>query len=242
MNDSAAYYAAEILQPDRKWSWLEQKWQGDHKKRPILDTAREAVQALWEEEYKGKFDHSQSSTLPSRPRPTNQRDPRSRHPNDGFGALSEYRKLPSADLQTGDAYQAYLISGLEGQSTDTDPLHYWNTRASSQPDLARFAFDMLAIPVSSAECERVFSSSKLLLSDARNRLKPDVIEANECLRAWFAGGRKDSAAEIPDNQRQNLSCEETRDISWDAEDTSDDEDSEEDSEEEGSDTDEENIE
>jgi hAT family C-terminal dimerisation region len=42
---------------------------------------------------------------------------------------------------------------------------------------------MLALPVSSAECERVFSSAKLLITDRRSRLKPDIIEANECLKA-----------------------------------------------------------
>src|SRR5579871_5398493 len=55
----------------------------------------------------------------------------------------------------------------------------------TQPDLARFALDMLAIPAMSAECERVFSSAKHLITDARNRLNPDIIEANECLKHWF---------------------------------------------------------
>ena len=44
---------------------------------------------------------------------------------------------------------------------------------------------MLAIPMMSAECERVFSSAKHLITDARNRLNPDIIEANECLKHWF---------------------------------------------------------
>ena len=30
----------------------------------------------------------------------------------------------------------------------------------------------------------LFSSAKLLLTDQRQRLKDDVIEANVCLRAW----------------------------------------------------------
>jgi len=64
----------------------------------------------------------------------------------------------------------------------------------TQPDLARFALDMLAIPAMSAECERVFSSAKHLITDARNRLNPDIIEANECLKHWFgkAEEEKDS--------------------------------------------------
>jgi hypothetical protein len=44
---------------------------------------------------------------------------------------------------------------------------------------------MLAIPMMSAECERIFSSAKHLITDSRNRLNPEIIEANECLKHWF---------------------------------------------------------
>ena len=54
------------------------------------------------------------------------------------------------------------------------------------------ALDMLAIPSISGECERIFSSAKLMLNDRRNRLNPDIIEANECLRNWF--GKPNAAA------------------------------------------------
>ena len=53
------------------------------------------------------------------------------------------------------------------------------------------AIDMLCIPAMSAECERVFSSAKLLISQRRNRLTADMIEACECLRAWIIAGMKD---------------------------------------------------
>ena len=76
---------------------------------------------------------------------------------------------------------------------------------ASQPDLARFAFDMLALPATSAECERVFSSAKLLITASRNRLLPDIIEANECLRSWFGKPEKvlsDHVEESDDVQEQ----------------------------------------
>jgi hypothetical protein len=41
----------------------------------------------------------------------------------------------------------------------------------------------------SSECERLFSSAKLLLSDRRARMKEDIIEASECLRYWYAADR-----------------------------------------------------
>jgi hypothetical protein len=172
-DESAAYYAAEVLQPRRKWSWFRQEWLGDDEKRPWIDTAQKAVQQLWEEEYKGKFG-APELTLVSRPR----------HPNDEFGAFSEHRRIRTVTPTSSDSYQSYISCDPEGQPAD-DPLNYWNSRIRSQPDLARFALDMLALPVSSAECERIFSSAKLLITSSRNRLHPNIIEANECLRAWF---------------------------------------------------------
>jgi len=44
---------------------------------------------------------------------------------------------------------------------------------------------MLAIPLISAECERVFSFAKHLVTDTHNRLKADIIKANECLKSWY---------------------------------------------------------
>ena len=80
----------------------------------------------------------------------------------------------------------------EVYSTSTDvnvtdlPAWWSNQEAQSQdPGLVKLAYDMLAIPAMSASCERLFSSAKLLLTDVRNRLDADHIEANECLKAWM---------------------------------------------------------
>jgi hypothetical protein len=66
-----------------------------------------------------------------------------------------------------------------------DLCEFWALHENEYPSLARMAFDILSIPAMSAECERVFSSTKLLLTDRRARMKEDIIEASECLRAWF---------------------------------------------------------
>jgi hypothetical protein len=67
-------------------------------------------------------------------------------------------------------------------------LQYWNVQAINTPSLAQMALDLLSIPAMAAECERVFSSSKILISDHWNRLRDDIIEANECLRYWHQKG------------------------------------------------------
>ena len=68
------------------------------------------------------------------------------------------------------------------------PLQYWIQQESMHPQLSRFAFDMLSIPAMSTECERVFSSAKLLISDTRNRLGDDIIEVSECMKSWLNQG------------------------------------------------------
>jgi hypothetical protein len=40
----------------------------------------------------------------------------------------------------------------------------------------------------SAECERVFSSAKKLITPERNRLHEEIIEASECLKNWWDNG------------------------------------------------------
>jgi hypothetical protein len=37
----------------------------------------------------------------------------------------------------------------------------------------------------STECERVFSSTKKLITSERNALAEDIIETYECLKAWW---------------------------------------------------------
>jgi hypothetical protein len=45
--------------------------------------------------------------------------------------------------------------------------------------------ELMGIPAMSDELERMFHSAKLLISDLRNRLADDVIQASECLKSWI---------------------------------------------------------
>jgi len=47
------------------------------------------------------------------------------------------------------------------------------------------AVDILSVPAMSAEPERLVSGAKITITDRRNRLGSDVIEALECLESWF---------------------------------------------------------
>ena len=43
---------------------------------------------------------------------------------------------------------------------------------------------MHSIPAMSAKCKRVFSSTKLLITDWRARMKDNIMKASEYLKAW----------------------------------------------------------
>jgi hypothetical protein len=48
-----------------------------------------------------------------------------------------------------------------------------------------YALDTLCCPAMSIECKRAFSSTKKLITPERNVLAEDIIEACECLKAWW---------------------------------------------------------
>lgn len=50
------------------------------------------------------------------------------------------------------------------------------------------ALEILAVPAMSAEVERVFSSASLTITDRRNCLGEDTIEAIECQKSWLHSG------------------------------------------------------
>ena len=53
------------------------------------------------------------------------------------------------------------------------------------PTLFQYALDTLSSLVMSTGYERVFNSIKKLITPERNHLGEDVIEACECLKAWW---------------------------------------------------------
>ena len=59
------------------------------------------------------------------------------------------------------------------------------TQQESYPNLSKMAVDILSIPLMSAALERLFSETKLTLTDLRNRLGIELLEAFQCLRSWY---------------------------------------------------------
>lgn len=186
---SPAYYAAQVLDPYRKWSWLKQQWviNSDHgeeegeNKKEWFENAQRAVKELWEEEYKGKY----STAVP----PSQSLEDASPDPIPAFDRQREHKRIRIEIPATNDdLYQHYVNTDrlVDHYAGCEEAIQYWNSRYDSQRDLARFALDLLAINPMSDDCERLFSSAKLMITDRRTLLKEDIIEACECLRFWLS--------------------------------------------------------
>ena len=56
------------------------------------------------------------------------------------------------------------------------------------PNLSKLALDILSIPASSCECERVFSELGDLLEPRRRGIAPELLAATHCTRRWRRAG------------------------------------------------------
>jgi hAT family protein len=85
----------------------------------------------------------------------------------------------------GDEYARYCVSDPIFENFDACTWWLEKTQQINYPNLSKMALDILSIPAMSADPERLFSSTKLVLTDLRNRLGMDLLEAFECLKSWY---------------------------------------------------------
>ncbi|KAG9380653.1 Dimer-Tnp-hAT domain containing protein [Pyrenophora tritici-repentis] len=129
-----------------------------------------------------------------------------RDPDPAFDRQREHKRIRiDAPVSTTDLYEQYISTDrLHNEEAGcNEAIAYWLSRYDSQRDLARFALDMFAISPLSDECERLFSSAKLTIVDRRGRLKADIIEACECLRAWYGKPQAEGNSDIEDSENED---------------------------------------
>jgi hypothetical protein len=134
------------------------------------------METLWED-YRPDLVASSTST----PTPTMTDQAASSSRKNVFTAWKKrHQSLPSFE----DEYKRYCAAEC---TYDIDPRSWWleKTQQINYPNLSKLALDILSIPAMSADLERLFSSAKLLITDLRNKLGMDIIEAFECLKSWY---------------------------------------------------------
>jgi hAT family C-terminal dimerisation region len=87
----------------------------------------------------------------------------------------------SASNREVDGFEEYISSTVQEDFEMTE----WQSIERKHPDLVQFALDHAAILISISECERSFNNAKFALNPLRSRMKSDLFEAPETLRAWY---------------------------------------------------------
>lgn len=190
-DDTPIVYAAVVLNPTLKHGWFEDQWsEGTEEQQGYITQVRRMVKELWINEYRPTTLRTPASTSTTMPDSDDLRD--------YLHAFKRRKVLVSGHV---DALDNYLSTDCV-QDTVERPLNvlqWWLDRRLSEPELAKFAFDTLAIPLMSDEPERSFSAGRDMITYRRSRLHSDIIEACSCLRSWYGApvkGQFDDEEEI----------------------------------------------
>jgi hypothetical protein len=164
-----SYAAATLLNPTMRKAWFDEQWSGSDLADYIPQMITK-VNTFWEDNYKGKH----------------------------LAERLEEREIKNVIARTFYKKRAEEVDNLlayaeqdvyEPEDFDTfSPIKWWVEKLNRYPTVARYALDLLSCPAMSAECERVFSNCKLMITPNRCHLADDVIEAAECLRIWWLRG------------------------------------------------------
>lgn len=163
LEDSPAYWTAMILHPAFKDKWIREYLPGEHANR-IVDRFKQ-------------FFGRDYNNLPTQPTPI-QKKTKSSH----LGAHSYLAQRPSPANR--DEVKEYLEEPIYEDEAVEDPFEWWRQREKDFPRLARMAYDLLSIPSTACECERVFSLAKLLVGTQRHSLQDLTMEMLTCVKFW----------------------------------------------------------
>jgi hypothetical protein len=160
---SLAYYAATILHPRYK-HYLDAVWAD---KPEWLESNNRNFQALW-------------ATYKSLPKPRVRPAVKT---NDIDEAIDSFIDPSATTNNDEDEYESWKRSepvALKGSLNANNPIKYWIGLQDRYPNLSKLAINMLSIPGSSCECERLFSELGDLLEPRRRNISPELLAAIQC--------------------------------------------------------------
>jgi hypothetical protein len=172
LDDSPVYYAACCLHPQYKYycknSWADQEgW---------IETNEAALKQLW-----SKFKPPRAST--ARARPHKQDDI-----NDTINAIADHHANKDDELDELEQWRKCEPQWTDTQFQKSNVVRYWIDLALKYPNLSRLAVDILTIPASSCECERLFSELGDLLEPKRRKIGAKLLAALQLIRSWVRRG------------------------------------------------------
>lgn len=173
LDDTPIYYTATLLHPYYS-TYCEQVWAD---KPDWLEANNSAFRALWAE-------YNTPIVRPRRPQP-------SVRLYDMDDAIDSILAPVNPEDETEDEYDRWKRCeprcGKDSEYAQ-EPIKYWMSLRDRYPNLSRLALDVLSIPASSCECERMFSELGDLLEPRRRNISPQLLAAIQCVRRWIRAG------------------------------------------------------
>jgi hypothetical protein len=173
---SPAYYAATILHPYLR-TYCDTAWAD---KPDWLDDNNRRFRALWAE-------------YNTAPRAIRRPNVFLSDMDDAIDGLIDPRASSTNDVAE-DEYDRWKRSESrveKGSQHANNPIKYWVALRDYYPSLSKLALDVLSIPASSCECERMFSELGDLLEPRRRAIQPQLLAAIQCVRRWRRSGLGD---------------------------------------------------
>lgn len=161
------YAAAVLFCPEQNMAYFERNWQAFEKNKKLM---LGRVRKEWTQYYKNQLPPPTTTTSPER-------------------KPSAFDRMLGRQPHTerGDPFNAYVQQGqIRGYNDTNHILKWWDEEG--HPALIPMAFDLLSIPATSCDLERVFSSAKQLIQSRMSNISDNTIEIRECLRRWLKKG------------------------------------------------------
>lgn len=175
LDASPAYYAAVCLHPYYK-TYCDVAWAD---KAGWLSSANVAFQQLW------------AAYKPHRPRQSYTAALSSNSIDEAISAILGRNVGQEAPLDEFERWKMQEPQWTQEQYTaDGNPVQYWIQLLPKYPHLAQFAIDIMTIPASSSDCERLFSELGDLLEPKRRALGSELLAALQLVRSWVRAGFK----------------------------------------------------
>ncbi|KJZ68529.1 hypothetical protein HIM_12077 [Hirsutella minnesotensis 3608] len=183
------YRAALALHPSYGYDYFERHWKKAMKKPDWYSDMQSAVGGLFDE-------YRRQVEVEAQARAGILEDESEKADADDYSSFGK-RSISSLSMQR---KKAKTVSGLDlfqtrpiyAQDIDVaNPLDWWDRHRLEYPILYRMALDLFSIPGMSAECERVFSQTKKMVTDERNQILPEMVEADQLQKHWLMKGLVD---------------------------------------------------
>ena len=169
---SVAWQAALVLHPRWKWQYFDEKWTGVE--RVYVTKGKKALKELWEKHYKSEPTIRQESVTPEPPERIDYLE----------AMLNGLAPTGATPAVRSSSRRDQLAQYLDEPCCETPPFQYWKLKQAQWPQLTQMAFDFLAVPAMSSECERVFSSCSKQTTQEVSRLLGEMLWHRECLKNW----------------------------------------------------------